>query len=243
MKGRLQSMSSETWWPESRRRRRSSAALTMSCGSIHSCRGLICSRLMRVASSRFWMSLLRRSASSRTTPVSEVSRSSLPISADLLSTVAAPRMEASGVRNSCETEPISASRSNSVSEHFCIVERAGDVEALERRSGVRQHVVDPLGDLIDRTRRNAAEVDGKNAEVGVLLRNAANQPDIAGPVVDRGGGHAARLHLRNGGMHALRQRSLLGLGLAIGAGPEEHHLALDETRQMLLDREVDIRGR
>ena len=32
------------------------AELTMSCGSIHSCRGLICWRLIRVASSRFWMS-------------------------------------------------------------------------------------------------------------------------------------------------------------------------------------------
>ena len=64
------------------------------------------------------MSLLRRSASSRTTPASDVSRSSLAITADLLNTVAAPRIEASGVRSSCETEPISASRSSSVSERI-----------------------------------------------------------------------------------------------------------------------------
>ena len=90
----------------------------MSAGSIHSSRGLTCSRLMRVASSRFWMSLLSRSASSRTTLASELSRSSLAIAGDWFSTVAAPRMEASGVRSSWETEPISASRSSSVSERI-----------------------------------------------------------------------------------------------------------------------------
>ena len=49
------------------------------------------------------------------------------------STVAAPRMEASGVRSSCDTEPISASRSSSVSERILASLR---VRATSSRSSV-----------------------------------------------------------------------------------------------------------
>src|SRR6516164_8121235 len=244
MNGRLESTSSERVCAESRRRRRSSAELTISCGSIHSCRGLICARLIRVASRRFWISLLRRSASSRTTPASEVSRSSLAITADLLNTVAAPRIEASGVRNSCETEPISASRNSSVSERILASLSARAVEPLERSCGIGEHVVDTLAYLVDVTRPDATEIDGDDAEVGVFLRYAAHQPDVAGAVVHRGRERAPGLNLRNRGMHALRQRTLVGFGIAIAAGArsEQHHLALDEACQVLLDREIDVRG-
>lgn len=90
----------------------------MSAGSAHSVCGLIPSLLMRVASSRFWMSLLSRSASSRTSFTSAWSFFSPASAGAALSTVAAPRIEASGVRNSCETEPISASRNWSVCERM-----------------------------------------------------------------------------------------------------------------------------
>ena len=104
---------------------------------------------------------------------------------DLLSTVAAPRIEASGVRNSCETEPISASRSSSVSERI--------FASLSARATSSRSSVAAASDSTSSTRwrissmvlgRHAAEIDGDDAEVGGLLRHAADEPDIAGAVVD-----------------------------------------------------------
>jgi len=85
----------------------------MSVTSIHSSFGCSASPVMRVASSRFWISLLSRSDSSRTTLASEASRGSPATAGALHRTVAAPRIDASGVRSSCETEPIKASRKRS----------------------------------------------------------------------------------------------------------------------------------
>ena len=43
-------------------------------------------------------------------------------------------------------------------------------------------------------------------------------------------------------IHALRQPLLVGLGImiAVGDGTEQHHLALDQARKVLLDREIDV---
>ena len=124
--------------------------------------------------------------------------------------------------------------------HFRIIERAGDVEPLERGRGIRQHVVNALANLIDRVRRNAPEIDGDDAEIRVLLRHAADQPDVAGAVVHDGRERAARLNLRDRITHALRQCAMLGLGVAIGRGSEQHDLALNEAGQVLFDREIDV---
>ena len=162
---------------------------------------------MRVASSRFWMSLLSRSASSRTTPASDCRRSSSAIAGALRKTVAAPRIEASGVRNSCDTEPISASRRSSVSERILASLRA---RATSRRSSVAA-----ASDSTSSTRwrmsatallGHAAEVDGDHAEVGRSLRDAADQPDVAGAVVDRGRQRRAALDLGDRRAHGARAR-------------------------------------
>src|SRR5262249_2949960 len=132
----------------------------------------------------------------------------------------------------------------SLGTHSRVVERARDVEPLERSGGVRQYVVDALAHLVDVTWPDAAEVDGDDAEVGIFLRYATREPDVGGAFGQRGRERAAGLNLPNRGMHALRQRALVGLGIAIAAGArsEQPHLALDEARQMLLDREIDVRG-
>ena len=129
--------------------------------------------------------------------------------------------------------------------HLRIIERARDVEPLERGRGIRQHVVHPMANLLHRPRRNAAEIDGDDAEVGVLLRNATDQPDVAGAVVHGGRKRAAGADLGDRRMHALRQSLLLRLDRAIAVGDrsEQHHLALDQAREMLLDREIDVGGR
>ena len=126
--------------------------------------------------------------------------------------------------------------------HLRIVERARDIEPLERGRRIRQHVVDAVADLLDRPRRHAAEIDGDDAEVRVFLGDATDQPDIAGAVVHRGRERAARANLGDRRMHALRQPLLVRLGIVIAVGDrsEQHHLALDQTRKVLLDREIDV---
>ncbi len=63
-------------------------------------------------------------------------------------------MEASGVRNSWLTEPIRASRNRfGLRAHLRLIERVGDVEALERVGGIRQHVVGLLMHLGSLVRR------------------------------------------------------------------------------------------
>ena len=105
--------------------------------------------------------------SSRTTPASEFSRSSLAITGDWVSTVAAPRIEDSGVRSSCDTEPISASRNCSVSDRILASLSARHVELLERSGGVGEHIVDPVADVGDVVVADVAEIDGDHPEVGV----------------------------------------------------------------------------
>ena len=190
------------------------------------------------------MSLLSRSASSRTTPASEVSRSSLATAARFAQhgRGAEDRGErrAQLVRHRADQR---LAQQLGLRAHLGVVERARDVEAFERGGGVRQHVVDPLADLVERLRGHAAEIDGDDAEVGVLLRHAPHQPDVAVAVVHRGRGRAARLHLGDGRVQALRQAPSLGLAIAAAAGTEQHDIALDEIGEMLLDREVDLGGR
>ena len=107
------------------------------------------------------MSLLSRSASSRTTPVSACSRSSAASAGALARMVAAPRIEASGVRNSCDTEPISASRKQlGLRTHLGFVERARDVEPFQRGRGVGQRVVDAAAHVGQRRAGDVAEIDG-----------------------------------------------------------------------------------
>ena len=126
--------------------------------------------------------------------------------------------------------------------HLRIVERARNIEPLERGRGVRQHIVDPVANLLDRPWRHAAEIDRDDAEVGVFLRNATDQPDIAGAIVHGGRKRATGADLGNRRMHALRQSLLLGLdvAIAVGHGAEQHHLALDQARKVLLDREINV---
>ena len=217
----------------------------MSCGSIHSCRGLICARLMRVASSRFWMSLLSRSASSRTTPASDVSRSSLAITGDWLSTVAAPRIEASGVRNSWRDRADQRlAQQLGLGAHLGVVERARDVEPLERGGGIRQQR------RRRRWRTSATASAGTlprsmaiTPKSGVLLRDAAHQPDVAGAVVHRGRRACEpALDLRDRRRARARgTASSSGLGSCRGRRPsEQHDLAPDEIGEVLLDREIDF---
>ena len=82
---------------------RASAAFTMSLGSIQSARGSRRSWLMRVASSRFSISELRRSAASCTALASSVNCALPAARAAWVSTVADPTTVASGVLSSCET--------------------------------------------------------------------------------------------------------------------------------------------
>src|SRR6476661_4248959 len=228
MSGRFESMSSETLWLESRRRRRSSAELTMSWGSIHSCRGRICSRLMRVASSRFWMSLLRRSASSRTTPASAFSRSSFAITGDLLNTVAAPRIDASGVRNSWDTEPISASRNSSVSERI--------FASLSARATSSRSSVAAASDSTSSTRWRTSST----AHGGTLPRSMAMTPKSAFFCETR---RTSQMSPAPSSTVVASVRPARTSAIAVGDRPEQHHLALDQAREMLLDREIDVGGR
>ena len=128
--------------------------------------------------------------------------------------------------------------------HPGVIERARDVETFERGSGIGQDLVDALAHFLDCVGRNAAEVDGDDAEVGGLLRDAAHQPDVACGVIDSGRQSMAGLNLGNRRMHARRQRIVLGVFAALAPGPrsEQHHVALNEIGKMLLDRAIDIGG-
>ncbi len=83
----------------------------MSAGSVQSVRDCSPWLVMRAASSKFWMSLLSRMPSSRMPLVRDASCASFATTGASARIDTPPRMEASGVRNSCETEPINASRS------------------------------------------------------------------------------------------------------------------------------------
>ena len=129
--------------------------------------------------------------------------------------------------------------------HLGLVERVRDVEPLERGGGIRQHVVDALAHLRDGTSGHVAEIDGDHAEIGRPLRNTADEPDIAGGVGSSGGERRAASNVRDGGTHRFGHRGVIRLGVAaVAFGSEQHHLALHETGEMLLDPAVDVcRGR
>ena len=99
--------------------------------------------------------------------------------------VAAPRIEASGVRSSCDTEPISASRSSSVSDRILASLSA---RATSSRSSVAAASVSASSMrwrmLGERSAGDIAEVDGDHAEIRRLRRHPANEPDIAFAVAD-----------------------------------------------------------
>ena len=124
--------------------------------------------------------------------------------------------------------------------HLGFVQRARDIETLKRRGGVGKHVVDPLADVGGAGLTHLAEIDRDHTEVGRFLRNAADQPGVAAAVADRGRKRRALLDVRDGGADALGQYSVVRLGIVSRAGSDQHHAALDEIGEMLLDRPVDV---
>ena len=157
----------------------------MSTGSTHCNFGRTCWRLMVVASSRFWMSILRRSASSRTTPVKRQQPRILGqrrrVVQDGGGAEDRGERRAQFVRHRADQR---FAQQLGLRAHLGLVERARDVEPLQRGGGVGQRVVDALAHVGQRLARDVAEIDGDQAEIGRLRRHAANEPDIALAVVD-----------------------------------------------------------
>ena len=116
---------------------------------------------------------------------SEASRGSPRLPGAWLITVAAPRIETSGVRNWCDTEPIRASRSASVSERTRASlmawprSRCSSVAVASRQNGI-----DPLPDGVGRLSRLRPKIDGQDAEIARLRGNGSNEPDVTFAVLD-----------------------------------------------------------
>ena len=91
----------------------------MSVGSVHSRCGRMPCPVMRAALRRFWISPSSRFACSRTASTKAWTRWLLLTDGIWSSTLVDPMIEASGVRSSCVTVPISASRSESACDLRC----------------------------------------------------------------------------------------------------------------------------
>ena len=210
----------------------------MSTGSTHCNFGRTCWRLMVVASSRFWMSILRRSASSRTTAAKACSRGSPASAGALCRMVAAPRIEASGVRNSCDTEPISASRNSSVSERILasLSARAtssrSSVAAASASASSMRWRMSASGSPETLPRSTATRP--KSGVFGDTRRISQTLPV---PSVDGALEPFVMLDARHRGAH--RFRHVVG-GAGVGDA-EQHHLALHQIGEMLLDGDENLR--
>ena len=168
--GRSADRSLRTARSASRRRQRSIAELMMSDGSAHSMCGLMPSLEMRLASSRFWMSLLSRSASLRTSSASALSFFSL---------VERRRraQHGGGAEDGGERRAqLVADRFDQrlaqlvgLRAHARLADGVGDVEPFERGGGVGQHGVDAAAQFADAfaVAALAVEIDGDDAELRV----------------------------------------------------------------------------
>ena len=110
--------------------------------------------------------------------------------------------------------------------HLCFVERARDVETLERGGGVRQHLVDAAGAS---RRHHSAGTPPRSMAItpksGVRSRDAAHEPGVAAVVVDRGSENRSALDIGDGGAH-LFGHGRVPFGLAVAClRAEQHDLA------------------
>jgi hypothetical protein len=122
--------------------------------------------------------------------------------------------------------------------HFRVVEGARDIEPLECRHSVRKRVVDTLAHAGERLARHAAEIDGDAAEIRSFWRDPANEPDVALAVVDRAFKSLILTDTRDLRTQAFRH----AVGGAGVRRAEQHHLALHEMGQVILDGDEYLGG-
>ncbi len=120
--------------------------------------------------------------------------------------------------------------------HLGFRQRARHIQALQRRHRIGERVVDALAHVGKRLAGDAAEIDGDQAEIGRLRRDPADEPDIAGAVLDGALEPLVMLDPRDGGAHRLRH--VVG-GAGVGDA-EQHHLALHQIGEMLLDGDKNL---
>src|SRR5262249_25747038 len=150
----------------------------MSEGSIHSRSSRTPLLEIKAALSRSCTSLLSRSTSLRRISASDASRGSPLLPGARLITVAAPRMETSGVRNLVRNRADQGvTQRLGLGADPCVVEGVGKVETLQRCSCVGQNGIDPLPNGVSDLPRLRANIDCQYPQIASLPGNGSNEPD------------------------------------------------------------------